>query len=97
MEKKRRHKQNQAKFARKQAEIGQRKYLIVSPLTDSRMAAPTPFYPFENREHTHEEVNFSQKSYTCLLYNRQFLYFASFPFLELGQKKHDCPHQICSI
>lgn len=59
MEKKKARRQQQARFAKKQAEIGKWRHLLVSPSTDSRWAKDSYFYPIDERDYTHEEAKFS--------------------------------------
>ena len=56
MEKQRADRRRQAAFAKKQAEIGKWRHLVVSPSTDSRWAKDAYFYPINERDYTHEEV-----------------------------------------
>ena len=56
LEKKKARRQQQARFAKKQAEVGKWKHLVVSPSTDSRWAQDSYFYPIDERDYTHEEV-----------------------------------------
>lgn len=58
------HRQKRAKFAKKQAEVGKWKHLVVSPSTDSRWAEESYFYPINERDYTHEEV-MPQNLSTC--------------------------------
>ena len=57
MEKQRMHRRKRAQFAKRQAEIGKFKHLVVSPSTDTRWAEDSYFYPIEERDYTHEEVH----------------------------------------
>ena len=57
-EKQRKHRQQLADFAQRQAEVGKFQYLDVSPMTDRRYRTTSTYTApnFVPREYTHEEV-----------------------------------------